>query len=105
LAKAKKLMDSSRFEEFYKEISLALWGYLSDKLKIKTSELSIDKVVNLLYSQNFDEEIINTTKKSLELCEFARFAPNSETQVEKLKVYEEIKNTIILIENNFKKEL
>ena len=105
LAKAKKLMDSSKFEEFYKEISLALWGYLSDKLKIKTSELSIDKIVNLLSSQNFDEEIINTTKKSLELCEFARFAPNSETQVEKLKVYEEIKNTIILIENNFKKEI
>jgi hypothetical protein len=102
LSKAKKLMDASDFMAFYKEISLAVWGYLSDKLKIQQAELSIEKVVSVLTQEQVDEELIAEVKKCLELCDFARFAPNSETFIESQKVYDEIKNVIVILENSLK---
>ena len=105
LSKAKKFMDASDFIAFYKEISLAVWGYLSDKLKIQQAELSIERVVSELVQNQVDEELTAEVKRCMELCEFARFAPNSETSIESHKVYDGIKNTIVILENNLKTEI
>lgn len=60
---------------FYEELSQALWGYISDKLNISRSQLSIDTVREMMTGKNVPEEIINQFIDLLNSCEFARFAP------------------------------
>ena len=60
---------------FYEELSQALWGYISDKLNISRSQLSMDTVREMMSSKNVPEDIINQFIDLLNSCEFARFAP------------------------------
>lgn len=60
---------------FYEEFSQALWGYISDKLNISRSQLSMDTVKEMMESKNVPEDITNEFIDSLNNCEFARFAP------------------------------
>jgi hypothetical protein len=60
---------------FYEEFSQALWGYISDKLNISRSQLSMDTVKEMMESKNVPEDITNEFIDSLNSCEFARFAP------------------------------
>lgn len=60
---------------FYEEFSQALWGYISDKLNISRSQLSMDSVKEMMESKNVPEDIVNQFIDSLNSCEFARFAP------------------------------
>ena len=60
---------------FYEELSQALWGYISDKLNISRSQLSMDTVREMMSGKNVPEEIVNQFIELLNSCEFARFAP------------------------------
>jgi len=60
---------------FYEELSQALWGYISDKLNISRSQLSMDTVREMMSSKNVPEDIVNQFIDLLNSCEFARFAP------------------------------
>ena len=60
---------------FYEEFSQALWGYISDKLNISRSQLSMDTVKEMMESKNVPEDIVSQFIDSLNNCEFARFAP------------------------------
>lgn len=60
---------------FYEEFSQALWGYISDKLNISRSQLSMDSVKEIMLSKDVSEEIVNEFVELLNNCEFARFAP------------------------------
>lgn len=60
---------------FYEEFSQALWGYISDKLNIARSQLSMDTVKEMMNDKNVPEDIINQFIELLNNCEFARFAP------------------------------
>lgn len=60
---------------FYEEFSQALWGYISDKLNIVRSQLSMDSVKEMMLSKNVSEDIVNEFVDLLNSCEFARFAP------------------------------
>lgn len=60
---------------FYEELSQALWGYISDKLNISRSQLSMDTVREIMNSKNVPEDIVNQFIELLNSCEFARFAP------------------------------
>lgn len=60
---------------FYEEFSQALWGYISDKLNIVRSQLSMDSVKEVMLNKNVDENIVNEFVDLLNSCEFARFAP------------------------------
>ncbi len=82
LAEAKKFLDakmkvddSTRREEFYTEISRALWGYAADKLGISPSDLSVDYVRTTLESRGIPTEVSNKLTSTIEMCDFARFAP------------------------------
>lgn len=77
LKKAKALLASNKEEEFYVEISRALWGYMSDKFHIPLADLSMDTVRNRLSEKGVAEEDIEEFVSTLNECEFARFAPNS----------------------------
>lgn len=67
-----KIKDSSHF---YEEFSQALWGYISDKLNISRSQLSMDTVKEMMTSKNVPEDIVNQFIELLNNCEYARFAP------------------------------
>lgn len=61
--------------EFYTEISLALWGYISDKFSIPRATLSMESVNEVLAEHNAPQEIIEQFVNTLNNTEFARFAP------------------------------
>lgn len=79
---ARKRLNSARVylkqkeqNEFYIEMSQALWGYIADKFGIVRSNLSIDTVKEMLETKNADKELIQQIVDTLNNCEFARFAP------------------------------
>ena len=77
-----KIKDSAHF---YEELSQALWGYISDKLNISRSQLSMDTVKEMMTGKNVSEDIINQFIELLNNCEFARFAPGDpEKKMEEL---------------------
>jgi hypothetical protein len=78
LTQAKHLLGQKKKEEFYAEISKALWGYAGDKLGLPPAELSIDTVRSTLTSRGIPEELAGKFSSSIEHCEFARFAPASD---------------------------
>lgn len=72
---AHKLMLAEKKDDFYIEISRALWGYLSAKYHIPTSQLSIETVEKRLYEKKVSLVAISEFINTLTDCEFARFAP------------------------------
>ncbi len=60
---------------FYEEMSQALWGYISDKLGIERSVLSMDTVKEAMMAKGIDATLSNEFVDTLNTCEFARFAP------------------------------
>jgi len=75
LKSAKKLLTAKDQNSFYSELSLALFGYLEDKLHLPKAEFSMDKAEQLLISKGVDTELIGELKACTEHCEFIRFAP------------------------------
>lgn len=60
---------------FYEEMSQALWGYISDKLGIERSVLSMDTVKAAMTGKGMAESLADEFVDTLNTCEFARFAP------------------------------
>ncbi|MBQ4205775.1 MAG: protein BatD, partial [Bacteroidales bacterium] len=78
---------------------LALWGYISDKLNISRSQLSMDTVKEMMESKNVPEDIVNQFIELLNNCEYARFAPGDpEKKMEEL--YEKGVEVITKAEKN-----
>jgi hypothetical protein len=101
LKTAKKLMDTKSHKEFYTELSVALFGYLEDKLHIPKSEFTIERAAYELRKVNVQEELISNLKSSAEKCEFVRFAPGAEKSTAMQEMYNAIEEVIINIEKNF----
>jgi len=78
LKKARNALSNGNVTEFYGEVSLALTGYLEDKLVINKSEYTIEKVIEILTSKNVDRELCDKLKTITDKCEYARFAPGGE---------------------------
>ncbi|MDE6521404.1 MAG: BatD family protein [Muribaculaceae bacterium] len=77
LKKAAACMKSGERERFYDEMLIALWGYVSAKLNIPTSELNRENVAQKLSEAGASEESINNLLSVLDDCEFAKYAPGS----------------------------
>lgn len=101
LKKAKNYLVSKEKDKFYIEISQALWGYISDKFSIPLSDLSMDSVKEALTRQNVADEIISDFIRTLNNCEFARFAPGDESLTMD-KIYKEASDIISKTENELK---
>jgi hypothetical protein len=80
LRMANKYLREKKKEEFYIEISQALWGYLSDKFTIPQAELSMDSIQAALTNKGIEQPIIDQFMEVLGKCEFARFAPGDSTE-------------------------
>jgi len=81
LKTAKKLLEEKNKEQFYTEISRALWGYLSSKYHIPVSQLSMENVATKLTQLNVSTQTIDSFLETLQQCEFARFAPGDSSEI------------------------
>ena len=99
LAIANNLLKSGDKDIFFEELVRALWGYVSDKLSIPTSELTKDNVAVELAKKQIDADITENLLKTIEQCEFARYAPSGDTEAMMNDTYKNAELLIITIEN------
>lgn len=98
LKQAKILMESKEHNAFYSEISLALFGYLEDKLHIPKSELSVEKASSELKKRGLNDGIVTEFERVANKCEFIRFAPKKSESAAMNEIYDELSHTITEIE-------
>ena len=84
LSTAKKIMNKGNDHAFYEEIFKALYGFFGDKFNLKTSDLSKEKIAELLEKASIKKDVIDKTIDILNQCEMARFAPSSDLDREKV---------------------
>ncbi|MEZ5083611.1 MAG: BatD family protein [Bacteroidales bacterium] len=101
LKKAQAFLQEKKQNEFYEEVSQALWGYLSDKFSIPLSNLSMDTVKETLQVKEVKEETIHSFIETLNNCEFARFAPG-DSQANMESIYTEGVKIITTMEKELK---
>lgn len=77
LKRALQYLKAKDQENFYVEMSQALWGYIADKTGIERSKLSMDTVSETMRQKNVPEDLTQQFVDTLNSCEFARFAPGS----------------------------
>jgi len=64
---------------FYEELNRALSGYISDKLNLTIADMSREKIETSLHEKGVNLEQTQELLHLLEQCDFARFAPESES--------------------------
>lgn len=74
---AEQNLKTSNKEQFYIEISQALYGYVSDKLNISVANLTKENISNALKTKGAREETIAQLIQTIDICEYARYAPNA----------------------------
>ena len=85
LQNARKAMNERNSEAFYSSIASALWGFISDKLKMPASTLTRDNVSDALANAGADHDLVIKTITLLDDCEMARFTPfHSDTEMSSL---------------------
>jgi hypothetical protein len=80
LSEAKKQLGKK--EDFYIALEKALHNFLKAKLFVETSDISIEKITELLLNKKVDKEIVNEFIEVLTDCDFARFTPTSNVMME-----------------------
>jgi hypothetical protein len=80
LSEAKKQLNNK--EPFYIALEKAMHNFLKAKLNIETSEMSKEKITEILLSRNANSETVSSFIALTENCEFARYAPASETAIQ-----------------------
>jgi hypothetical protein len=80
LSEAKKHLGQK--EPFYIALEKALHNFLKAKLNIETSDMSKEKIREILTERNAQPETITKFLSLTENCEFARYAPSSDTAIQ-----------------------
>ena len=101
LRKAEKFLADNDDERFYIEIYQAIWGYVSDKFTIPTSQLSSETIQGALESKNVSGNVIQTIMQTIGEVDFARFAPGDSTS-KKQSIYNQALQMILDLENQLK---
>ncbi|HTO14585.1 MAG TPA: BatD family protein [Edaphocola sp.] len=100
LAAALKAMNHQQSAVFYKEISKAIWLYLSDQLNIPLSNLNKNNLSLELENRNISPDLIQITIEQIEHCELALYSLNQERTNQK-QLYNEISRLIQQYEKLF----
>lgn len=103
MKQAEKLLKENKKDAFYDEVLKALWGYISDKLNIPLSALSKDNIDEKLQEHGVDHELISEFLRTLDNCEFARFAPGNDNQAMD-KIYASSLGVISKMDNSIKQK-
>jgi hypothetical protein len=81
LSEAKRHLNNK--EPFYIALEKAMHNFLKAKLNIETSEMSKEKITEILLSKKANPETVTNFIALTENCEFARYAPASETAIQR----------------------
>ena len=100
---ARKLLNENNATAFYEETMKALWGYVGDKLNIPVSELSKDNVREKLTNRQISCDLIDQFLRTLDDCEFARFAPGDPAETMD-KIYASAEEVINKMESELKRK-
>lgn len=98
LKKAHSFMTQGQKDNFYEEILNALWGYVSDKLKLDESELTRDNLKAVFAQHNIDESLQQEFMNLIDKVETTRYAP-VDLQENMNKIYDDAAQLI----NKFEK--
>ena len=98
LSEAKKALGQK--EAFYIALEKAQHNYLKAKLHIETSDLSKERINELLLKRQVDEPVVNDFLSILDSCELARYTPFSEVTMQ--HDYDKAANTISVIDKQLK---
>ena len=99
---ALKLLKEGNKDQFYEEVLKSVWNYLSDKLAIPAASLTKERIESELVARGVDAVLIEEFKNILNVCEFARYAPNSGQQAMD-NLYDVTINAISNLENIIRK--
>jgi len=98
---AKKYLSQARKElgkkeAFYIALERALHNYLKAKLHVETSEISREKIAEILNDKQVDQPTILEFEKVLENCDYARYTPSTDVMMK--QEYENAKKVIAKID-------
>lgn len=84
---AKKYLSDAKLqlhnkEAFYIALEKSMHNFLRAKLHLETSEMSKDRIKQLLLSKNCDTQTVTDFIKLMENCELARYAPTSSVTIQ-----------------------
>lgn len=102
LRKGHLYMTQNRKNDFYIELSQALWGFLSRKFNIPVSDLSMARVREVLAEKGISEASADAFIQTLEHCEYERFAPQGNSRRSMADLHEEALNVISSIVKELK---
>ncbi len=80
LSEAQKQINNK--EPFYIALEKAMHNFLKAKLHIETSEMSKDKISEILLSRNANPESVKSFIALTENCELARYAPSTSVSIQ-----------------------
>jgi len=80
LSEAKKQINNK--EPFYIALEKAMHNFLKAKLSIETSEMSKDKITEILLSRNANSDTVKEFITLTESCELARYAPSTSVTIQ-----------------------
>mgnify|MGYP006419422147 CR=1 FL=1 len=104
LRNARFCLKNGNFDQFFEEIEKSLWGYFADKFKINSSELSKETIDLYFDKRNIKTETKNNFVSLLNICEFARYSPSKDRNLQMERTLEEAKEIIIEVESDIKKK-
>ncbi len=87
LRKASSLMKQDKHEEFFSEMSKAVYGYFADKLGVSSQSVSVELIEQRLPG-NASPEILNQIKALFDELSMGRFAALQKGDEEMKRVYE-----------------
>lgn len=90
LSEAQKQLGNK--EAFYEALERALHNYLKAKLGVETSDISREKITDLLHDKKVDTTSISNFIEVLNDCDFARYTPITNVQMK--EEYEKAKKVI-----------
>ncbi|MCH5222488.1 MAG: protein BatD [Muribaculaceae bacterium] len=102
LKRAATYMNAGDKDNFHDEIIRSLWGYVGDKLKIPTSELSRENIYGKLAMQGIDDSQIDSLIKLIDDVEFEKYAPSS-GQSQMKDIYDKTVETMNNLEEAFRR--
>ena len=72
--------DPKSADKFYEELLRAMWGYIGDKFRLSSSQLTRQNISTNLSAHNVPEETIGLVVRVLDDCEMARYTPSSTSE-------------------------
>ena len=104
LKNAQLCVNNNDFDVFFEEIEKSLWGYLTDKFGVKSSELSKKTIDVHFNNNNINENLKNQFIEILNVCEFARYSPSNDKNKQMQETLNNAKEIIIKVESNLSKK-